>query len=134
MLQSGVSGEDRVVRLNNGSGDLRSRVNGKAKLCLLSKVNGKSLHQKRCQARACTTTKGVKDKEPLKATALICHLLDAVHSSVDVLLANCVVAPGIIVGRILLASQELVRVEQLSVGPCLDLVCAKEILLTNLMR
>ena len=54
------------------------------------------------------------------------HNLDAVESlpvedQVDDLLADGVVAPGVVVGRILLPSHQLLGVEQLTVGPSPDL-------------
>ena len=45
VLQGGVGCQNRVVRLDNSSGHLRSRVDGKLQLRFLSIVNRKSLHQ-----------------------------------------------------------------------------------------
>lgn len=40
VLESGVSGQDGVVGLNNGGSDLRSRVDAKFQLALLAIVHG----------------------------------------------------------------------------------------------
>jgi hypothetical protein len=71
MLESGMGGQDGVVWLNNGSGDLRSWVDGKLKLGLLAIVNGETFHQEGRKTRSGTTTKGVKDEESLETSALI---------------------------------------------------------------
>ena len=44
-----------------------------------------------------------------------------VHDEVDNLLADGVVTPGVVVGRVLLARDELLGVEQLPVGASADL-------------
>ena len=45
VLQSGVGGQNAVVRLNDCSRYLRGRVDGKLKLRLLAIVDGEALHQ-----------------------------------------------------------------------------------------
>ena len=54
--------------------------------------------------------------------AVVCQLADAVEAQVNNLLADGVVATGEVVGGILLATDELLRVEQLAVGAGADLV------------
>jgi hypothetical protein len=44
MLESCVSGEDGVVRLNNRGGGLGSRVDTELQLALLAVVHGQTLH------------------------------------------------------------------------------------------
>ena len=61
VLQSCVGGQDGVVRLNNSSGNLRSRVDGKLELGLLSVVHGEAFHEKRGKAGASAATKGVEN-------------------------------------------------------------------------
>jgi len=46
VLKSGVAGEDGVVWLNNGSGDLWCRVHGEFELGFLAVVNRETLHEK----------------------------------------------------------------------------------------
>lgn len=45
VLQSGVGGQDGVVRLNHGGGDLGRRVDAELELALLAIVNGQALHE-----------------------------------------------------------------------------------------
>jgi len=122
MLESGVSGEDGVVRLDDGGGDLRSGVDGKLKLRLLAVVDRESLHKEGGEARAGTTTEGVEDEEALKTSALIGELADSVEDEIDDLLADGVVSSGIVVGGVFLACDQLLRVEELSVGAGSDLI------------
>ena len=116
VLQSGVSGQDRVVRLNNSSGDLGSRVDREFQLGLLSIVNRESFHEERSEARASSPTKRVENEEPLETGTLISQLTNSVQHEIHYLLANGVMSPGIVVGGIFLASDQLFRVEQLTVG------------------
>lgn len=71
MLQGGVGSQDGVVGLNHSCRDLRCWVDGKLKFGLLAVVNRKALHEEGGEARSCTTPKGMKDQEALKATALV---------------------------------------------------------------
>ena len=64
----------------------------------------------------------MEDKEALEAGAVVCYPPDPVHRHLDLLLADGVVAPGVVVGSILLAGDELLGVEELAVGPGSDLV------------
>ena len=54
----------------------------------------------------------MKDKESLETGALVGKLPDPVQNQV-----NSVVTPNVVVGRVLLAGDELLGVEQLPVGP-----------------
>jgi hypothetical protein len=58
----------------------------------------------------------------LETCALIGQFSDAIETEVDDLLANGVVAAGEVVGSVLLAGDELLRMEQLSVSTSSDLV------------
>lgn len=51
------------------------------------------------------------------------QLADAVQDQVDDLLADGVVAAGVVVGRVFLPGDQLLRVEELPVGPRAHLVC-----------
>ena len=123
VLQGGVGGEDRVVRLNDSSGHLWGRVDREFKLRFLSIVDGETLHKKRSKSRASAATKGVEDQEPLETSALIGKLTDPVEDQVDNLLSDGVVTTSVVVGSILLASDELFRVEELAVGASANLIC-----------
>ena len=59
----------------------------------------------------------------LQSRALVCQLPDPVEDEVDDLLADSVVTPGVVVGRVLLASDKLFRMKQLTVRTSTDFVC-----------
>ena len=67
----------------------------------------------------------MEDEEALQTGALVGQLTDPVEDEVDDLLADGVVAAGVVVGSVLLASDELLGVEELTVGAGADLVCSK---------
>jgi len=122
VLKEGVGGEHGVVGLNDGGGDLRGGVDGEAELGLLAVVDGESLEEERAETGAGTTTNGVEDEEALEASALVSELSDSVEAEVDDFLADGVVATGEVVGGVLLAGDELLGVEELSVGAGSDLI------------
>jgi hypothetical protein len=64
----------------------------------------------------------VEDQEALETSALISQLADAVKYKVDDFLANGVVTTGVVVGGIFLASDQLLRVEELAVGTSADFI------------
>jgi len=64
----------------------------------------------------------VENQESLKTSALISQFPDSIQDQVDNLLADGVVASGVVVGGVLLASHQLLWVEQLSVDSSSDLV------------
>ena len=66
----------------------------------------------------------MENEETLKASTLICQFANPVQDQVHNFFANGVMTSGIVVGCVLLASHQLLRVEQLSIGagPHLSLV------------
>jgi len=64
----------------------------------------------------------VEHHESLETRALVGLLAQAVEHKVDDLLTDRVVTAGVVVCRILLSGDELLRVEQLAVGTGADLV------------
>ncbi len=117
-----MGGEHGVVRLNDGGGDLGGGVDGETELGLLAVVDGESLEEERTETGAGTTTNGVEDEEALETGALVSELSDSVEAEVDDFLTNGVVASGEVVGGVLLAGDELLGVEELSVGAGSDLI------------
>ncbi|CAN8015863.1 unnamed protein product, partial [Ixodes persulcatus] len=83
---------------------------------LLAVVHGQSLHEERGKARPRAAPEAPKDKEALKARAALCQQADTVQHDLHNLLADRVVATCVVVGRILLPSDHLFRVEQLPAG------------------
>lgn len=122
VLKSGVGSQDRVVWLDDGSGDLRSWVDTELELALLAVVDGETLHKKSTETGTSTTTEGVEDEEALETRAVICNSSDLVEDLVDQLLANSVVSTSVVVGSILLAGDHLLRVEQAAVCASADFV------------
>ena len=122
VLEGGVGGEDGVVGLDNGGGDLRSRVDAKLELALLAVVDGETLHEEGTETGTGTTTEGVEDEEALQTRAVVGNAADLIQDLVDELLSDGVVATGVVVGRILLAGDHVLGVEQGAVGAGADLV------------
>ena len=123
MFKSGVGSKDRVVRLNHSSGHLWGRVDRELELGFLSVVDRETLHEKGSKARASTTTKGVEDQESLETSALIGKLADPIEDEINNLLSDGVVTTSVVVSSIFLASDKLLRMEQLTVGTSANLIC-----------
>ena len=64
----------------------------------------------------------MEDEESLKASTHVSKLPDPVQHQVNDLLPNGVVPPGVVVGGVLLASDQLLRMKQLSVGSSSHLI------------
>ena len=122
VLKGGVGGEDGVVGLDNGGGDLRGGVDAELELALLAVVDGETLHEEGTETGTGTTTEGVEDEEALETRAVVGDVADLVEDLVDELLADSVVATGVVVRGILLASDHLLRVEEGAVSAGADLV------------
>jgi len=117
-----VGGEDRVVGLDDSGGHLRSGVYGETEFGLFAVVNGQALEEERAETGAGTTTDSVEDHETLEASAVVGELADAVEGEVDDLLANGVVATGVVVGSVFFTRDQLLRMKQLAVGASADFV------------
>jgi hypothetical protein len=82
VLKEGVSGEDGVVRLNDGSGDLRRWVDGETEFGFLAVIDGESFQKKRSETRTSTTTNSVEDEETLETSTVISKLSDSVQAEI----------------------------------------------------
>mmetsp|Transcript_6627 Transcript_6627/g.12784 ORF Transcript_6627/g.12784 Transcript_6627/m.12784 type:complete len:469 (+) Transcript_6627:65-1471(+) len=122
MLEQRMGRQDVVVGLHNSGGHLGGRGHGEGKLGLAAVVDRKSLQKKRTKTRSGTTTSGVEDHESLKTGAVVSQLSHAVKHEVNNLLSDGVVTTGVVVGGILLAGDQLLRVVELSVGAGANLV------------
>ena len=122
VLKKGVSGEDGVVWLDNGGGDLWGWVDGETELGLLSVIDGKSLEKERSETGSGTSTDGVEDEETLETSALIGELSDSIEAEIDDFLTNGVMSSGEVVGGVLLSGDELLWMEELSVGTSSNLI------------
>ena len=64
----------------------------------------------------------MEDEKSLETSAVVSQLPDSVKNQVHDLLANRVVAPGVVVGGVLLAADHLLGMKQLAVSAAADLV------------
>merc|ERR1712241_928071 len=111
-----MGGEDGVVGLHDRSGNLGSGVDGELQLGLLAVVHAETLQQQGGEAGAGASAEGVEDEESLESGALVSEFPDAVQTQVHDLLSDGVVTARVVVSSVFLASDELFRVEELSVG------------------
>ena len=100
VLKEGVGGENGVVWLNNGGGDLWGWVDGESELGFFTVVNGKSLEEEGTETGTGTTTDGVEDEETLETCALVSKFSDSVEAEINDFLTNGVVSSGEVVGSI----------------------------------
>jgi len=122
VLDGGVGGENSVVRLNDSSRDAGSRVHGELELGLLAVLGRKTLEEKSTKTGTSSTTEGVEDQEALERLAVVGDTADTIHDIVDHLLANGIVATSVVVGSILFAADQHLRVEEGAVAAGADLV------------
>ena len=115
VLKGGVGGENGVVGLNNRGRVLGCRVDSKFKLGFLTVVDGKALKKQSTETGTGTTTTGVCEEEALEAGTVVSDTSNSVHDLVNKLLADSVVTTSVVVGSVFLASNELLRVEKVSV-------------------
>jgi len=122
VFEEGVGREDGVVGLNDAGRDLGRRKYAKVQLALLSVINGESLEEKSTETRTSTTAYRVEDEEALKAVAVFGKFPDFIQDGIDMFLAYSVVAAGVVVGSILLAGDELIRMEELGIFANFDVI------------
>jgi len=122
VLKKGVSGEDGVVWLNNGGGDLWGWVDGETELGLLTVIDGESLEEERSETGSGTSTDSVEDEETLETSALIGKLSDSIEAEIDDLLTDGVMSSGEVVGGIFFTGDKLLWMEELSVGTGSNLI------------
>jgi hypothetical protein len=110
-----MGGQHRVVRLYNSGRNLGRGGHRKGELGLASIVNRESLKEERSETGSSTSSGGVEDEETLKAGTVVSQLTDPVKDEVNNLLSNGVVTTGVVVSSILLSTNNLLRVVQLTV-------------------
>lgn len=121
-VQRLVRHEQRVVRFHHGRGHLGCRVHEHLQVALLRVVLAQAFRHKTGQARPRAATHRVEHDEPLHALAGLGEQPDALQHLLQVRPALRVVAAREVVGRVLLAGYQLVRVVQAAVGPRPDLI------------
>jgi len=107
-----MSGQDRVVGFNNSRRGLRGRVNAELELALLAIVCGQTFHNQSAEARSSATTERVEDEETLETSASVSETADLVAGLVNEFFSNSVMATSVVVGSILLASEESFGMEE----------------------
>ena len=122
VLEEGVSGEDGVVWLNNGGGDLWGWVDGETELGFLTVIDGESFEKEGSESGTGSSTDGVEDEETLETSTLIGELSDSVEAEINDFFTDGVMSSGEVVGSIFFTGDELLWVEQLSVGSGSDLI------------
>ena len=122
VLQQGVGGEHGVVRLDDGGGNLRGRVDGESELGFLAIVHGETLQEEGAKSRASSSTDGVEHQKALEAGAIVGQFADSIQAEVDDFFAHGVVTTCEVIGGIFFAGDELFGVEELAVGAGADLV------------
>jgi len=88
----------------------------------LPEINRQAFHQQRCEPRTGSSTKRAKDQESLQTGTWVSHLADTVTDVVHMFLSDCVMATCIVVGSIFLTSNELLRMEKLTVRASADFI------------
>jgi hypothetical protein len=122
MFEEGMGGENGVVWLDNGGGDLWGWVHGETELGLLTVIDGESLEKKGSESGTGSSSNSVEDKESLESSALIGELSDSIEAEIDDFLTDGVMASGEVVGGVFFTGDELFWMEQLSVGSGSDLI------------
>ena len=122
VFKEGVGRKNGVVWFNNGSRDLWGWVDGETELGFLTVIDGKSFEKEGSETRSSSSTDGVEDKETLESSALISELSDSIEAEIDDFLTNGVMSSGEVVGGIFLSGDELLWMEELSVGSGSNLI------------
>ena len=97
-------------------------VDGESELGFLTIIDGKSLEEEGSETGSGTSTDGVEDEETLETSALIGELSDSIEAEIDDFFTNGVMSSGEVVGGIFFTGDELLWMEELSVGSGSDLI------------
>jgi len=122
VLEERVDTQHGVVRFNNGGGDLRAAPDGEGDLGLLAVIDREAFQEQAAQTGTGTTTDGVVHEETLETSAVVSQLADAIEDKVNNLFTDGVVTTGEIVTGIFLTGDQLLGMEQLTVGTSADFV------------
>jgi hypothetical protein len=106
VLKKGMSREYSIVRLYNSGGNLGRGSDGETHLGLTAEVNSKTLKKKRSKTGSGSSSGGVEDKESLKSGTVVTHLTDLVYDGVDDILSDGVVTTSVVIGSILLSTDD----------------------------
>ena len=98
------------------------RINRKSQLGLFPIFSWHFLHEKWCKSRPSASSVRMKHKKALQPVAFLANFLYPFHRSFNLLLANCVMSSGIVIGCILFTSNQLLGAEQLFIGSSSDFI------------
>jgi hypothetical protein len=90
-----MGSKDRIVGLDYGVGESRSRVDTELQLGLLAVVGRETLKNEGTKTRSSSTTERVEDEESLQTTTVVGETTDLVHDGIDHLFSNGVVSTSI---------------------------------------
>ena len=110
--------EHAVVRLDDGGRHLRRRVDGEGQLRLAAEAHREALEEQGAEAGAGATADGVEERKPWRPVQLSASL--RMRSSTRSTISLPGVHTGVVVGGVLLAGDELLRVVELAVGAGAD--------------
>jgi hypothetical protein len=116
VFQKRMDAQDCVVRFDDSGGDLGTGPHGERDLGLLAIIDGASLHQQRAKATSGATTDGMVNHEALKTGAIVGQLTEAIQSEVNNFFTDGVMTTGEIVRGVFFAGDQLLGMEELSVG------------------
>ena len=97
-------------------------VDGETELGFLTVVDGKSLEEEGTKTGSSSSTDGVEDEETLETSALVGKFSDSIEAKINDFFTDGVMSSGEVVGGIFLSGDELLWVEELSVGSGSDLI------------
>jgi len=109
VLKEGVGGEDVVIWLDNSCSNLRSRSNCEGQLGFAAILHGKALQKKSSETGSGSTTRCMEHQKALEAGAMFRNFCDTVKNKINNLLSNGVVTAGKVIGGILFAANNLIR-------------------------
>jgi hypothetical protein len=122
VLKQGVHAEHSVVRLHHCSGHLRATPHCETDLGLLAIINRETLEEQASKTGASAATASVVDNKALQTSAVVSKLTQTIQDQVNNILSYRLVATSEVVGSIYLTREQLLWVEQLTVGASTDFI------------
>ena len=113
-----MGGQNSIVGFDDSGSNLGSRIDGEFKFGFFAIINGETFHKKGGESRSSATTEGVEKEESLQSRTLVSQLTNTVQDKINNFFSNSVVSTSIIIGSVFLSSDQLFRMEQLSVSSC----------------
>ena len=122
VLQKSMGRKHTIVGFHDGSGNLGRGRDGETKLGFTTVIHTQAFQQKTSESGSGSSTGSVKDKESLESGTVVGNFADAIEDLIDNLLSNGVVTSGVVVGCVLLSTDDLLRVVQLTVSTGADFI------------